>query len=221
MDALTINQDDVLKVQKADPFSRCRGSRPGADPNLCMLHLIKHLCSIADEVVVFCGYYVYTHPPTIQCIPCIYKIIPYDLLDSSSVKRPSRQSGRMQCSACVSGKSSDPKINWLENNVSCIYWFMFILTCDPRNLLATGWPFLISNTYCFSACVCNCGLCQGGWQDGSMAGRQDGRLAGWGVVAGCCFQFGFRSVHFSIYLLWLFVHHYVALSILVLHVYGV
>lgn len=52
--------------------------------------------------------------------------------------------------------------------------------------------------------------CQG---DGRTAGWQDSRLAGWGVVAGCCFQFGFRSVHFSIYLLWLFVHHYVALCL--------
>lgn len=38
----------------------------------------------------------------------------------------------VQCSACVTGKSSDPKINWLENNVSCIYWFMFFPTCDQK-----------------------------------------------------------------------------------------
>jgi len=32
----------------------------------------------------------------------------------------------------------------------------------------------------------------------------------WFGFVGCCFQFGFRSVHFSIYLLWLFAHHYAA-----------
>jgi len=42
------------------------GPSPGADPNLCMLHLIKHLCSIADAM-------------RLRCVGCVYGIIPYDL----------------------------------------------------------------------------------------------------------------------------------------------
>jgi len=78
--------------------------------------------------------------------------------------------GWVQCSACVTGKSSDPKINWLENNVSCIYWFMFILTCDQDIATAFGLScswfsrfswfsltiLLTPNTHCFPTRVCNC-----------------------------------------------------------------
>jgi len=51
------------------PAAKVEGSgspSPGADPNLCMLHLIKHLCSIADAM-------------RLRCVGCVYGIIPYDL----------------------------------------------------------------------------------------------------------------------------------------------
>lgn len=62
-------------------------------------------------------------------VVCMYKIIPYDLLTSSLVNsealiRLNRLGWATSAAqALVVSKSSDPKINWLENNVTCIYWF--------------------------------------------------------------------------------------------------
>jgi len=113
----------------------------------------------------------------------------------------------VQCSACVTGKSSDPKINWLENNVSCIYWFMFILTCDQDIATAFGlscswfsWFSFTPNSWLLTHIVFR--------PVSAIVPRSMGR--DWFGFVGCCFQFGFRSVHFSIYLLWLFAHHYAA-----------
>lgn len=147
---------------------------------------------------------------------CVYEIIPYDLLASSLVKSEALVHPICRLQPCpalprlVVSKSGDPKINWLENNVTCIYWFMDEyrrgeagksrgLDRARENVSGHMWP----------CCV---------WGQAGLYRRRATQLATVcshfpptievtlatvatvaTLATAFCIQFGFRSVHFNIY----------------------